>query len=239
MATIEYFPEYDCTEKVIEGALSIALVTYLARYRLNPTSAGLVTAGMAIAGVVEGVWLATLAWGILAMAVDEVTRKVGKDLLHAGVKIPLFAVWVGYGFSPQAAMALTALYAVEGETAACVSIWGCLVRSCMASGPNCTSSLLPVTLLLADGIPSVVSYIYRGGDMPQSVKQRLSAACAIFSVFLMLLVAVTHAVTSTSTLSFMAGGFVLTAHVNSLLQQKKYSTTNLSAPEQNLIKKEA
>ena len=229
MATIEVFPEFDSVERVLEGAACVGLMTGLARCRFESgLVAATVMAGMVMTGVVEDQWVNMLLWGLLAVSVDEAGRRLGRDLTHAVMKIPLFAAWVCIGFTPRVAMILTALYAVEGDLATCAAIWACVVRSLFSSTHN-SSALLPVTLLLADGVPSLVAHLYRNqSSMPVAMKTRLAKACSAFSIFLMLTVSVTHAVSSTSSLSFMVGGFVLMSHVHTLLLHKRYSAQNIS-----------
>ena len=215
MAGIEVVPPLKCMEGVCEVVGVASMLVAVTRGRLSAKNITLLFIGCCIVGWVIGCWQRALLWGAMCLMLHCLEHVHGSLAIQAMVKIPLLASWYFQGRSPQVAIALSALYATEGDFVVCVGLWTSLLCPMWRSG-----TILPITALLIDGFPSLFRHFATTclTARKQTVIMRYANA---FSILILTVVSVTHAVITPSGPSFILGLALLFSHIHSLFLNNK------------------
>eukprot|EP01060_Flectonema_neradi_P016796 TRINITY_DN2342_c0_g1_i1.p1 TRINITY_DN2342_c0_g1~~TRINITY_DN2342_c0_g1_i1.p1 ORF type:complete len:227 (+),score=19.08 TRINITY_DN2342_c0_g1_i1:42-722(+) len=215
MAGIEVVPPLKCMEGVCEVVGVASMLVAVTRGRMSARNLSLLFVGCCIVGWVVGCWQRALIWGATCLMLHCLEHIHGSLAIRAMVKIPLLATWYFHGRSPQVAFALSALYATEGDMLVCLGLWTSLVCPMWRSG-----TILPITALLIDGFPSLFRHLAITYLTPrkQGIIMRYANA---FSVLILTVVSVTHAVITPSGPSFILGLALLFSHIHSLFLNSK------------------
>ncbi|KAJ9435564.1 hypothetical protein DIPPA_31961 [Diplonema papillatum] len=232
MASLEVMPDFRCFDGFVESAAAGCIMAAAANGRVSKTGVALVLVGCIVVGLVQGTALKSFVWGCLALLIQVIQSSYGSHATHAVVKLPLFITWVCSGGNRQIAMTLTSLYASQGDAMACLGIWSSLFV------PSASGHVLPVTALLADGIPS--AFFHAASKLTpvgSPTRSRIANACRLFSYATLIATSMTHSVITPSSISFLLGLVTLSSHIHTLVIKKKYSVdsliegASLSSPE--------